>query len=62
MRGRSSTLSLRVRVAVNINGKEYVLRAGDSIYFNPSFPHGQRAIGTVSKFLTVINENQKNRK
>ncbi len=60
--GQEFNLVLEGTVAVNINGKEYVLRAGDSIYFNPSFPHGQRAIGTVSKFLTVINENQKNRK
>ncbi len=48
-------------IALNLGDKEYILRAGDSMYFNPSIPHSQRAIGVPSKFLTVINENM-NRK
>ncbi len=44
-------------VAVTINNKECILNAGDSIYFNPKLPHGQRAVGDApAKFLTVINE------
>lgn len=37
--------------------KEFVLEAGDSIYFNPTHPHGQRCGGTVpATFVTVIAE------
>ncbi len=57
--GQEFNLVLEGVIAVNIEGKEYVLQAGDSIYFNPTLPHGQRAIGVKSKFLTVINENMK---
>ena len=57
--GQEFNLVLEGTVAVKLGEREYVLRAGDSIYFNPSIPHGQRAIGKVSKFLTVINENMK---
>ena len=46
-------------IAINLGDKEYILHAGDSMYFNPAIPHGQRAIGVESKFLTVINENMK---
>ncbi|MBQ8508438.1 MAG: cupin domain-containing protein [Clostridia bacterium] len=58
--GQEFNLVLEGTIAVNLGDREYVLKAGDSMYFNPSIPHGQRAIGTVSKFLTVINENMKN--
>lgn len=57
--GQEFNLVLDGTVAVNLGGNEHILKAGDSIYFNPSIPHSQRAIGTVSKFLTVINENMK---
>ncbi len=44
-------------VAVTIGDKEHILNAGDSIYFNPKLPHGQRAVGEKSaKFITIINE------
>lgn len=55
--GQEFNYVLEGTVAVNLGEHEYILRAGDSMYFNPSIPHGQRAIGTVSKFLTVINES-----
>ena len=39
------------------DGEEYTLTAGDSIYFNPTKPHGQRCGGdTKARFLTVIAE------
>jgi transcriptional regulator with XRE-family HTH domain len=42
---------------VVVDNKEYFLREGDSIYFNPSLPHAQLAMGgKEAKFLTVINE------
>ena len=60
--GQEFNLVLEGTVAVNLGNREYILNTGDSIYFNPSIPHGQRAIGKVSKFLTVINENMKRKK
>lgn len=57
--GQEFNMVLEGTVAVHIGDHEHILKEGDSIYFNPALPHGQRAIGTVSKFLTVINENMK---
>ncbi len=57
--GQEFNMVLEGTVAVSLGGNEYILRAGDSIYFNPAIPHSQRAIGSVAKFLTVINENMK---
>ena len=57
--GNEFNYVLEGTIAINLGDKEYILHAGDSMYFNPSIPHGQRAIGVESKFLTVINENMK---
>ena len=57
--GHEFNYVLEGTIAINLGDKEYILHAGDSMYFNPSIPHGQRAIGVESKFLTVINENMK---
>ena len=57
--GHEFNYVLEGTIAINLGDKEYILNAGDSMYFNPSIPHGQRAIGVESKFLTVINENMK---
>ena len=46
-------------VGVTIKDREFILSEGDSLYFNPKLPHGQRAIGGEAKFLTVINERMK---
>ena len=44
-------------VIVNWGDKEFTLNAGDSIYFNPSMPHGQRNGGdTVARFVSFIVE------
>lgn len=44
-------------VSVILRDREYILKAGDSIYFNPAIPHGQKAVGgEPARFLTVINE------
>ncbi|MEI6100590.1 MAG: cupin domain-containing protein, partial [Eubacteriales bacterium] len=43
-------------VKVVIGNREFILSEGDSIYFNPIAPHGQRAVGGDATFLTVINE------
>lgn len=41
-----------------IGQREFTLEPGDSIYFNPAIPHGQRAVTPEGKFLTVINEKK----
>lgn len=43
-------------VKVVLGKREYVLLPGDSIYFNPRVPHGQYALESKAKFLTVIQE------
>jgi quercetin dioxygenase-like cupin family protein len=44
-------------IAITFDDKEFILSEGDSIYFNPEHPHGQRCVGdTTAKFLTVIAE------
>lgn len=56
-KGQEFNYVLEGTVAVILGDKEYILKANDSIFFNPSIPHGQRAIGDVqAKFITVINE------
>lgn len=55
--GQEFNYVLEGTVAVIIDDKECILRAGDSIYFNPKIPHGQRAVGDhAARFITVINE------
>ena len=43
-------------IKVVVGKREFTLNAGDSIYFNPEKPHGQRAVTETAKFLTIINE------
>ena len=43
-------------VQLVIGGREFLLNAGDSAFFNPMTPHGQRAVGGPVRFLTIINE------
>lgn len=55
--GQEFNYVLEGRVGVKIRDREFELDTGDSIYFNPALPHGQRALGsTQARFLTVINE------
>lgn len=43
-------------IKVVVGDREFTLNEGDSIYFNPAKPHGQRAVTETAKFLTIINE------
>jgi len=44
-------------IIVTIGDKELTLEQGDSVYFNPTIPHGQRCgCDKPSTFLTVISE------
>lgn len=55
--GQEFNFVLEGELRVIVDNKEYFLRAGDSIYFDPSYPHAQLAMGgKPAKFLTVINE------
>ena len=55
--GQEFNLVLKGKVAVIFEDKEIILNEGDSIYFNPTYPHGQRCAGdTKARFLTMIAE------
>ena len=54
--GQEFNYVLEGTIVVSTAGHEFVLNAGDSIYFNPRAMHGQRAVGGTAKFLTVICE------
>ena len=56
-RGEEFNLVLKGTVIVTHGDQELVLHAGDSIYFNPTYPHGQRCGGDEPAiFLTMIAE------
>jgi mannose-6-phosphate isomerase-like protein (cupin superfamily) len=55
--GQEFNMVLEGSVCVIFDGKELVLNKGDSIYFNPTHPHGQKCAGNIpAVFLTVIAE------
>ena len=55
--GQEFNMVLEGTVIVVIGDKEFSLTAGDSIYFNPTIPHGQRCGGQEkARFVTVIAE------
>ena len=55
--GQEFNLVLEGTVIVTLGDKEFVMTAGDSIYFNPTIPHGQRCGSDArARFLTVIAE------
>jgi quercetin dioxygenase-like cupin family protein len=53
--GQEFCLVFKGRLLIEINGKELILEKGDSLYFDPSLPHGMKALDDKpAKFLTVI--------
>ena len=55
--GQEFNLVLEGTVVVVWGDKEFRLEPGDSIYFNPTIPHGQRCGSDIPcKFVTVIAE------
>ena len=55
--GQEFNMVLEGTVIVTLGDKEFVMNPGDTIYFNPTIPHGQRCGGDVkARFLTVIAE------
>ena len=56
-RGQEMNYVLEGKVEVIFDSKRILLEEGDTIYFNPTLPHGQKAAGGMpAKFLTVITE------
>ena len=45
-------------VKIRIGKHDYILNQGDSVYFDPQLPHGQRAVDGAASFLTVICETK----
>ncbi|MBR4518809.1 MAG: helix-turn-helix transcriptional regulator [Victivallales bacterium] len=54
--GQEFNLVLEGSIRVVVGKREFVLNEGDSLYFDPSLPHGQRAIGKTARFLTIIQK------
>ena len=55
--GQEFNFVIKGSVAVTIGSKEFVLNEWDSIYFDPSIPHGQRCAGSErAEFITIIAE------
>jgi len=52
--GQEFNLCLEGTMELLFDGKAIRLNEGDSVYFNPKHPHGQRAVGGRARFLTVI--------
>jgi mannose-6-phosphate isomerase-like protein (cupin superfamily) len=44
------------RVKVTVGKAEYLLSAGDSVYFDARLPHGQSAVNGSAQFITIIQE------
>lgn len=54
--GQEFNLVLEGVIELFFDEKSVLLNAGDAVYFDPAHPHGQRAVGVKSRFLTVITE------
>ena len=55
--GQEFNLVLEGAIVIIYDDKEYVLNPGDAVYFDPTHPHGQKAVGKEkARFLTVITE------
>ena len=56
-KGEEFNLCLKGKIIVVLGTKSIVLEEGDSVYFNPNIPHGQRCGGDEpATFLTMIAE------
>ena len=53
--GQEFNYVLEGRIKIILGGTEIVMSQGDSIYFDPTIPHGQTAMDDApGKFLTII--------
>lgn len=44
------------KIKITVGKREYLLEAGDSIYFDAGLPHGQAAAEGPAQFITIIQE------
>lgn len=56
--GQEFNYVLEGKIGVIVNGKIIALSEGDSIYFDPTHPHGQIALDGTARFLTVIDKEK----
>ncbi len=55
--GQEFNMVLEGCVVITFDDKQFELNPGDSIYFNPTHPHGQKCGGdTPATFVTIISE------
>ncbi|MBQ9940436.1 MAG: cupin domain-containing protein [Clostridia bacterium] len=54
-KGQEFNYVVKGSIIVTVGKQEFILNVGDSIYFDPIIPHGQRANGVDSEFITVIH-------
>lgn len=53
--GQEMNYVLEGRLLLSLNGREFVLNVGDSLYFDSSLPHGMKALdGRPVRFLAII--------
>lgn len=53
--GQEFNLVMEGKLLIRINDKDFILEEGDSLYFDPTQPHGMKALdGKPVKFLAVI--------
>ena len=54
-KGQEFDYVLEGKILITIGGKEEILEAGDSVYYDSSYPHGMIAIGDApAKLLTLV--------
>jgi quercetin dioxygenase-like cupin family protein len=44
------------KMKITVDGRDYILETGDSIYFDAKHPHGQAALDGPAQFITIIQE------
>ena len=54
--GQEFNYALKGEMKITVGPKSFILKEGDSIYFDSALPHGQSAVGGEAVFLTVIKE------
>lgn len=53
--GQEFDIVAKGTLLINIDGKELILKPGDTIYFNAQYPHGMKALGgEQAQFIAII--------
>jgi transcriptional regulator with XRE-family HTH domain len=54
--GQEFNYVLEGEVKVSVDKREYILGAGDAVYFDARLPHAQSAVKGPARFITIIQE------